>query len=561
MPNRLIATLALLVLGAACMPPSWGAGALLHPSRRVVTTRPTRPVQELDLDGDGVKLRAWWFRTTGERRGTVVYLHGVGDNRGSSAWIAEHFVPKGFDVVAYDSRAHGESTGDACTYGFHEKRDLSRVLDRIDGRPIIVMGTSLGGAVALQAAAIDGRIAGVIAVATFSDIRTAASERAPFFASKGNIDEAFVLAERKAAFKADEVSPIKAAPLIRAPVLLIHGAADHETPPDHSRRVSAAFRPPARLLIVPGAGHNDALTAEAWREVDLLVDGVARSAKDARTAATSDTGSWSRRTIVCLGTVTGREEVIAPPARAHWRATFKVDRVLFGELEAPTLTVAMDVPQSEPPQLGQRYRIATNGQRPDGFAETAPLLEDPVGATSRPFAGAVGYATPLPDDDRNASAIMVAFGTKDVPTRDAVVTVVAADPALPAAKARFACAERDDHAGDTAVHLEPVTSPEWLARQRLAVDTGRAYPRVVVVPGDVPAARALATETIASVNLPEGTRAGSLVAAVDADGDGRPDFVARTACEKGTTCEEVRCEELWGNATGKWMRRSRTCGD
>jgi hypothetical protein len=65
--------------------------------------------------------------------------------------------------------------------------------------------------VALQAAAIDERVATVVATATFSDLRTVAFERAPFFASKGNIEGAFRLAEREAAFKVDEVSPLAAA--------------------------------------------------------------------------------------------------------------------------------------------------------------------------------------------------------------------------------------------------------------------------------------------------------------------------------------------------------------
>ena len=45
--------------------------------------------------------------------------------------MADHFLARGFDVVAYDSRAHGESEGDVCTYGFYEKEDLRRVLDRV----------------------------------------------------------------------------------------------------------------------------------------------------------------------------------------------------------------------------------------------------------------------------------------------------------------------------------------------------------------------------------------------------------------------------------------------
>ena len=72
-----------------------------------------------------MKLKGWWFHARPARARTVVYLHGVADNRGSSVGIADHFLARGFDVVAYDSRAHGESGGDACTYGFYEKQDLA----------------------------------------------------------------------------------------------------------------------------------------------------------------------------------------------------------------------------------------------------------------------------------------------------------------------------------------------------------------------------------------------------------------------------------------------------
>jgi uncharacterized protein len=276
---RVLLTTILTLLTTACMPPSWGARALLHPSRRPVTSRPARPVEEMDLAGAGVKLRTWWFRAEGHSRGTVVYLHGVADNRGSSLSVAERLVPEGFDVIAYDSRAHGDSTGDACTYGFHEKVDLKSVLERVRARPIILIGTSLGAAVALQAAPIDSRIAGVIAVATFSDLRTAAAERAPFFASKANIEEALQMAERQAGFDVDQVSPAAAAANIKVPVILIHGAADKETPPAHSRRVYRAIGSSAKLVIVPSSGHNDALTPAVWREIDIWLERIAPVAK------------------------------------------------------------------------------------------------------------------------------------------------------------------------------------------------------------------------------------------------------------------------------------------
>jgi pimeloyl-ACP methyl ester carboxylesterase len=252
----------------ACMPPSWGAAALLHPARHMPQRQPLRPFEPFEWQGAGVKLVGWWFHAPPGARGTLIYLHGVSDNRASSVGIAEHFVPLGFDVVAYDSRAHGESGGEACTYGYYEKQDLARVIDHLPRVPVVVMGTSLGAGVALQAAAEDRRIAAVISIAAFSDLRTAAVERAPFFASRSNLDEAFRLAEAEGHFRVDDVAPVAAAPRIACPVLLIHGDNDKETPSAHSLRILAALHDPKRLITIPGGGHGGGLTPAVWSQLD-----------------------------------------------------------------------------------------------------------------------------------------------------------------------------------------------------------------------------------------------------------------------------------------------------
>jgi dipeptidyl aminopeptidase/acylaminoacyl peptidase len=70
----------------------------------------------------------------------------------------------------------------------------------------------------------------------------------------------------------DAVSPVLAARTITAPVLLIHGALDSATHPDHSRRVFAALAGPKRLILVPGAGHNQSLQGNIWEEIDRWLD-------------------------------------------------------------------------------------------------------------------------------------------------------------------------------------------------------------------------------------------------------------------------------------------------
>ena len=215
-------TTAAALLSVACMPPEWGANGLLHPTRRRLGAAPELPHEDVVFRSDGLLLKGWLFHANGARRGLIVHLHGVADNRGSGVGIAQRFVPKGYDVFTYDSRAHGESEGEECRYGFYEKRDLSRALDAIRAEEAVLFGSSLGAAVALQAAAEDRRVRGVIAQSPFSDLETIARERAPWVATPGEIAETFAIAERKGHFRIAEVSPRLAASRIHVPLLLIY---------------------------------------------------------------------------------------------------------------------------------------------------------------------------------------------------------------------------------------------------------------------------------------------------------------------------------------------------
>lgn len=258
--------LAVALAIAATQLPAIGAGALLFPSRRITTTPLPAGCVDRTFAGEGVSLKGWQCPTPAPKKSTVIYLHGIADNRGSATGAITTLVPLGFEVIAYDGRAHGESSGDRCTYGYFEKRDLQRVIDQTGADNVILVGHSLGAAIALQAAAVEPRVRAVIATSTFSDLRTVATERAFYFPS-WSIGPALRRAERDGDFLVDEVSPLKAAEAIKVPVLLLHGENDRDTPPAHSERVFAALHEPKQFIIVRGAGHNDAMNARAWSEI------------------------------------------------------------------------------------------------------------------------------------------------------------------------------------------------------------------------------------------------------------------------------------------------------
>lgn len=251
------------------------AGGLLHPSRRHVRQGPPAGCADAVFEGAGVALRGWSCHAAAAKRGTLVFLHGVADNRASVAGVVGRFTARGLDVVAYDSRAHGDSGGDVCTYGYWEKADLAKVLDTVSPGPIVLLGTSLGAAVALQEAADDDRVIGIVAAEVFSDLRTVARERAPWFLTDTIIRKAFAIAEDRGHFRIDGVSPVEAARRIHVPVLLIHGLQDTDTPADHSRRVMEALAGPKDLVLLEGVRHNESLHDErTWQRIEHWIDDV-----------------------------------------------------------------------------------------------------------------------------------------------------------------------------------------------------------------------------------------------------------------------------------------------
>ena len=263
-----------VVIGALVLSqaPSILAGAIMRPARVVHTQPPPAGCREREFEGAGVTLRGWSCDSAGTTRGTLVSLHGVADNRRGAAGLVPRFARHGLAVVAYDSRAHGASGGEFCTYGFHEKEDLRRVVATLPPGPVILFGTSLGGAVALQAAAGEPRVTAVVAAETFSDLATVVRDRAPRITPDFLVRQAFGVAGNRADFDVEEVSPVRAAASIRVPVLLIHGAEDRDTGPDHSRRIHDALAGEKKLIVVPGAGHGQSLSgANVWSEIEAWV--------------------------------------------------------------------------------------------------------------------------------------------------------------------------------------------------------------------------------------------------------------------------------------------------
>ncbi len=248
------------------------ASALLQPHRRALDIpMPANAREHRVISSDGLRLHGWFFPCEGQRRGTIIYLHGIGDNRGGVIGVAERFLPLGFDVVGMDSRAQGKSEGEICSYGVFEKEDVKALIDTLPPGPVLLLGGSLGGAIAIQTAAVEPRVSVLVAIETFSDLRLVAEERVPGFFSRSMIEDAFLLAAEKGGYHAADASPVNAAKVVKVPVLLIHGEEDRDTFPDHSLRIHEALGGKKQLILVPDAGHNQSASAGVWLQIEEWV--------------------------------------------------------------------------------------------------------------------------------------------------------------------------------------------------------------------------------------------------------------------------------------------------
>ena len=105
----------------------------------------------------------------------ILLFHGVSDNRTGVLGHAEILLRHGYNVLVMDSRGHGESGGDMATYGWRERYDTVSVTNALYSTEKVphlgALGVSMGAAIALQSAAVEPRIEGVVAEDPFADLR------------------------------------------------------------------------------------------------------------------------------------------------------------------------------------------------------------------------------------------------------------------------------------------------------------------------------------------------------------------------------------------------------
>lgn len=215
---------------------------------------------------DGLMLSGWWIPAAQPTERTIIICHGREGSRDRETPHAKTLHAAGFNVLMFDFRAHGESEGEQVTFGMYEKDDLLGALDFLAGRGITrvgVLGFSLGATTAILTAAVSDRIAVIVAESAVVRLKNTLARRfwrygVPY--PLGWVVAAWSLATATLFTRGrmDQVDAIRWIPHLKAPILLIHGAADDLVSAAEVAELAVKCSAWAVVWQVAGAGHHEA---------------------------------------------------------------------------------------------------------------------------------------------------------------------------------------------------------------------------------------------------------------------------------------------------------------
>jgi alpha-beta hydrolase superfamily lysophospholipase len=261
-----------------------------------------------------------WLPESAAPHAVVVLAHGASEHSGRYAWTGEQLAARGYALYAIDHRGHGKSEGgraviDRMANAVEDLHTLVEVATAANpGRPVVLLGHSMGGAVALsytlahedsldalvlsaplaalEAASPVQRVAGrVLSVVAPSlgvvAIDSTAVSRDPQVVADYEADPLNYHGKLPARTVAELSSAINgypdAVPRFRLPLLAMHGTADRLTPIAGSEMVvERAGSEDKTLKRYDGLYHELLNEPERQQVLDDIADWL-----DARFAAAS----------------------------------------------------------------------------------------------------------------------------------------------------------------------------------------------------------------------------------------------------------------------------------
>lgn len=278
----------ILVLGIACASAAW------NPPRRatgwaMANGEPSTPAErdlpfeEWTLDRpDGARLCVWDVPGEDPEAPCLILLHGW--SRSKLTWLLrlQWWRARSRRILILDLRGHGDSTPDGATMGDIDAADVESLIERIDEECVVLVGRSLGSAIAINAAAraassLPGVVRGVIAVAPYQHLSKSIAAR--LVQRHIPVTPVVPIAMAILRMRGVHSNPTTiSATRLQAPLLVIHGTKDPISNIEDAHSIVEAASD-GRLIEVSEAAHGDHWDLEGERldgEVESFLKSVVK---------------------------------------------------------------------------------------------------------------------------------------------------------------------------------------------------------------------------------------------------------------------------------------------